>query len=346
MKLSVIIPVYNRAELIKDTIDSVLCCGLDDFEIIVVDDGSTDRTPDVVRAMGPPVRYLRQTNAGPGPARNTGFAASRAEYVAFLDSDDHWLPGAVPTLVKHLDEQDDIPLIFGDAQMGSPATGFASVLEMFGGAAFENLPSREVGPGVRRLERGPFFRLNLRKGVVFFGALVMRRDVFGQVGGFDTSLFVAEDFELGLRLALRYEFCYCEGLTVAVRHRHSSNLSDDHDFMNAGFCKAFERLLEIPGLAQDERVLVLDALRRIRIGYAYRAYDRGDLPVARARFSECLRSGFAWYPFLYWLACQLPASIVTRARHLKQKRSGYSASPPWQEDKSRESFSQPSGQRG
>ena len=92
MKLSVIIPAYNRVEMIPDTIDSILSCGLDDLEIVVVDDGSTDRTPEVVGAMGSPVRYLRQANAGLASARNTGFAASCGRYVAFLDSDDQWFP--------------------------------------------------------------------------------------------------------------------------------------------------------------------------------------------------------------------------------------------------------------
>jgi cellulose synthase/poly-beta-1,6-N-acetylglucosamine synthase-like glycosyltransferase len=88
LKLSVVIPAYNRAILIPDTINSILSCGLDDFEIVVVDDGSTDRTPEVVRAMGGPVRYVRQSNGGLASARNAGLAASCGRYVAFLDSDD------------------------------------------------------------------------------------------------------------------------------------------------------------------------------------------------------------------------------------------------------------------
>ena len=185
MKLSVIIPAYNRAEMIRDTIDSILNSGLDDFEIVVVDDGSTDRTADVVQALGSPVRYVRQTNPGLSAARNTGFAASCGQYVAFLDSDDQWFPGAVPTLVRHLDEHEDMPFIFGDAQMGSPDTGFVSFVETFGGDAFRNLPSREIGPGVRRFDRGPFFRQLLRRNVVFLGSMVMRREVMDQVGPFD-----------------------------------------------------------------------------------------------------------------------------------------------------------------
>ena len=158
MKLSVIIPAYNRAALIRPTIDSVLSCGVEPLEVLVVDDGSTDGTGDVIREFGSSVRCFSQTNAGPAAARNTGFAASRGQYVAFLDSDDHWLPGVIQTLVAFLDEHRNIPFVYGDALMGSPDAGFESVSRKFGGEALRGLPSRELRPGVRQFERGPYFR--------------------------------------------------------------------------------------------------------------------------------------------------------------------------------------------
>jgi len=322
MKLSVIIPAYNRADMIRGTIDSILSSGLDDFEILVVDDGSTDQTADVVRPLGSPIRYLRQDNQGIASARNNGFAASRGQYVAFLDSDDQWFPGAVPILIRHLDEHKDIPFICGDASMGSPDTGFVSFVETFGGDAFRNLPSREIGRGIRRFDREPFFRQLLRRNVVFLGSLVMRREVTEQVGPFDSYPYGTEDWHFFLRLALRYEYSYCEGLAVAAYIQHSSNLTKDQDRMNLGFCMALERLLEEPGLKADERAHVLHHLKRCRLGYAYPAYDLGDFHTASARYWDCLRCGFAWRPFLYWVACQFPPTILTRARHLKQKYTG------------------------
>ncbi len=321
MKLSVIIPAYNRADLVPITVDSVLNSGLDDFEIVVVDDGSTDQTPDVVRAMATPVRYLRQANGGLASARNAGFAASRGRYVAFLDSDDLWFPGAGATLVRLLDEHDDLPFLFGDAQMGSMETGFVSFVETFGGDAFANLPSREVGPGVRRFDRGPFFRQLLRRNVVFLGAMVMRREVVDQIGPFDPFPDGAEDWHFFLRLALRYDFSYCDGLSVAAYVQHSTNMTKDQDRMNAGFCKAIARLLEEPGLTPAERADVINHRLRCQFGYAYPAYDRGDFRAASERFFDCLRSGFAWQPFCYWLACQLPAPVLKGARSLKQRYS-------------------------
>ena len=321
MKLSVIIPAYNRAELIRGTIDSILNSGLDDFEIVVVDDGSTDETPDVVQTLGSPVRYLRQANQGVAWARKNGYAASGGQYVAFLDSDDRWLPGAVPTLIRHLDERQDIPFIFGDAQMGSRETGYVSFVETFGGQSFRNLPSVEIGSGIRRFDRGPFFRQLTRRNVVFLGSMVLRREIVDQMGPFDPVPFGAEDWHFFLRLALRYDFFYCEAISVSTYLQHSTNMTKDVDRMNDGFCKALSRLLEEPGLTANERSHVTSHLKRCKFGYAYPAYDRGDYHAASQRFSDCLQLGFAWKPFFYWLACQLPAPALARARSLKQKYS-------------------------
>ena len=90
--MSVIIPTYNRADLVKQAVDSVLRQTVSDYEIIVVDDGSTDHTRQVLESVTPPVRYLFQKNRGFAAARNRGIAESRGEYLAFLDSDDLFEP--------------------------------------------------------------------------------------------------------------------------------------------------------------------------------------------------------------------------------------------------------------
>src|SRR5690606_29636154 len=94
---SVVIPVYNRANLIKGTLDSVFAQTERDYEVIVVDDGSTDATADVVKSYGDCVRYVYQENAGPGAARNRGIQQSTGQYVVFFDSDDRWFPWTLET---------------------------------------------------------------------------------------------------------------------------------------------------------------------------------------------------------------------------------------------------------
>jgi glycosyltransferase involved in cell wall biosynthesis len=93
LKVSIIIPLYNKAPYVRRALDSIAAQSLSDFEVIVIDDGSTDDGAAIVTGY-PDARYrlIRQANAGPGAARNTGIAQSRGEFIAFLDADDEWLP--------------------------------------------------------------------------------------------------------------------------------------------------------------------------------------------------------------------------------------------------------------
>src|SRR5947207_1112090 len=98
--VSVVIPAFNYARFLPAAIDSVLRQTFSDFEILVVDDGSTDDTPQVVASFtGPRIRYIRQENAGLSAARNTGIRNARAPFVAFLDADDEWLPDFLATML-------------------------------------------------------------------------------------------------------------------------------------------------------------------------------------------------------------------------------------------------------
>lgn len=100
-------PSFNRAEMIQPSVDSVLAQEFRDFELIVVDDGSTDNTVAVLRAYGNRVKVLEQNNAGPGAARNRGLEAAQGEYVAFLDSDDLWFPWTLATYRRAIEEGSD-----------------------------------------------------------------------------------------------------------------------------------------------------------------------------------------------------------------------------------------------
>src|SRR5688572_7424654 len=100
--VSVIIPTFNRAALVRQAIQSLQASGVPGVEVVIADDGSTEDIEAVARSIAGVV-YVRQANAGPAKARNTGFAASSGRYVCFLDSDDHWIPGAAARLVEQLD---------------------------------------------------------------------------------------------------------------------------------------------------------------------------------------------------------------------------------------------------
>lgn len=110
---SVVIPLYNRAAIVGDTIRSVQAQDWQDFEIVVVDDGSRDNPEPVIEGLGDPrVRYIRQDNAGGGAARNRGIAAARGRYIAFLDSDDLFLPGKLSTMAEALSSDDGTTVLY------------------------------------------------------------------------------------------------------------------------------------------------------------------------------------------------------------------------------------------
>jgi glycosyltransferase involved in cell wall biosynthesis len=115
MRVSAIIPVFNGATVVGKAIDSALAQQFDDFEVIVVDDGSTDSTIKVLGAYGSRFRLLRQNNRGPAAARNAGSRIAEGDYLAFLDADDTWTPNKLAVTVSVLERHSDAVLVFSDA---------------------------------------------------------------------------------------------------------------------------------------------------------------------------------------------------------------------------------------
>ena len=130
-RVSVIIPTYNRADLIGETIESVLKQTFDDFEIIIVDDGSTDATGEVVRKFDGPIKYLYQDNRGRSCARNRGFEASSGDYVCFLDSDDVLKPMMIERQVSLLDSNSNLGFVYSDYQFINQTGEILPVPEVF-----------------------------------------------------------------------------------------------------------------------------------------------------------------------------------------------------------------------
>lgn len=181
--ISVVIPVYNRSKTLARAVRSVRIQGRDDMEIIIVDDGSTDRTPEVAESLaGPDLSYIRQENAGAAAARNLGINKARGEWIAFLDSDDEWLEGKI------------------DAQM--------ALLEK-SGADFTFCSHLNVGPdGEERQRRAPLPRSNAELQDLLFRhvslstpTVIVRRSLLLEVGCFEEKLKTAQDVDLWFRLA-------------------------------------------------------------------------------------------------------------------------------------------------
>nr|HPQ82045.1 glycosyltransferase [bacterium] len=185
--VSVVIPSYNRFSFLVQAIESVLRQSFENWELVVVDDGSTDETRDFLNSMRDPrVRSVRQENAGVSSARNRGVYESQAEHIAFLDSDDLWLP-------RKLGVQLDF---FGR----NPQAAICQTEEIW------ERRGRRVNPRLRHAKKsGRIFCDCLPLCIVSPSAVMMRRCAFDELGGFDESLPACEDYDLWLRAALRYE---------------------------------------------------------------------------------------------------------------------------------------------
>ncbi len=202
-RVSVIIPTYNRAHLIAEAIDSVLAQTYRDFELIVVDDASTDRTRDVLEGYGDRIRVIaRGANGGAGAARNDGIRESVGEFIAFLDADDLYLPTRLEAAVKFLDEH---------AEYGA---SYAEMLFVYpNGERPERLYVASKGGGCS----GDIFDAVLRQGVISTQTVTIRRGVLDRVGTFDETLPSGQDWDLWWRLARATRIGYIDELACVYR---------------------------------------------------------------------------------------------------------------------------------
>src|SRR5581483_4193490 len=180
--VSVVIPSFNGARLLAEAVESVLAQTHPAVETIVVDDGSTDDTPALVARWGDRIRYLRQANRGVCAARNAGLAAARGVYVTFLDHDDRFTPEKLARQAAVLDAHPDAGVVY---------TGWR----------FIDAEGRPFPPVAWPRHEGDVLAELVIANFVFLGAVMVRRSLLAETGGFDEALRGAEDWELWLRLA-------------------------------------------------------------------------------------------------------------------------------------------------
>ncbi len=239
--VSVVIPVYNGEDFLAEAVESVLRQTEDDFELIVVDDGSTDRTPEVCRAFGDSLRYMRKDNGGCASAFNHGIARSRGELVAVHNHDDLWLPRKLEVQMEVMRET-GCDLVFTDA------ADFAG--EPPGPGETRRRRSRRKA---RRRGSGDMLYELLGGNVIPAVTPLFRRSCFDAAGGFDESLRNAEDYDLWLRMAARgCRFAYVDRV-LALRRRHPGGKSRDPDAMHRAREAIMEKLFSLPWLPEAYR---------------------------------------------------------------------------------------------
>jgi glycosyltransferase involved in cell wall biosynthesis len=210
--VSIVVPVYNAAWCVGRAIDSVLAQGFRDFELIVVDDGSTDNTAAVLASYGPALRIVGKPNGGLSSARNAGMAAARGRYIAFLDADDWWLPGKLERQVALMELRPELAFCSTTARIEGPD----------GAALGEWRCSCAAQPALEAIFLANAF-------VAGSGSAVLaRHEALKQAGDFDESLRSLEDIDMWMRLAATGGYaCVDEPLAVILKRPDSMSRNLD-----------------------------------------------------------------------------------------------------------------------
>jgi glycosyltransferase involved in cell wall biosynthesis len=191
-KISVVIPTYNNAALLRETLNGVCGQTWKDFEVIVVDDGSTDDTAKIVKAYDPNVRYVHQPNHGPAAARNKGVSLAHGDLIAFCDHDDVWNDQHLETMLRCFDEHPAAAMCFADA-------------EYFGASVTQGM--RHIHPKVlcSMINQPVSMRRLWQCWVASMSVVVVRKFVFRRLGGLHADIWGLDDLHFYLRLGARYE---------------------------------------------------------------------------------------------------------------------------------------------
>ncbi len=270
-EISVIVPVYNCAEYIDESLSSVFTQTFPNYEVIVVNDGSTD-TAALERALAPHrdrIVYIQQENRGPSAARNIGIAAARADVVAFLDSDDRLEPDYLEALLQVLRSDPTLDVVYPDAVFfgNTPDAGrrFTELNPSKTGVTFESLVTGECTVLVHA---------------------AARREAIQRAGGFDESLWVSEDFDLWLRIAKSGGRIVHHPRVLVRYRRREASLSSSAVRVNAAMLRVFEKVSRTMDLTEGEAKALEAARVNVR---AWLQLHRGIDDFLRREWDGALR---------------------------------------------------------
>jgi glycosyltransferase involved in cell wall biosynthesis len=295
--VSVVIPCYNQGHFLREAIESVLAQSYRNFEIIVVDDGSTDNTSQIARTY-PSVRYIHQNNRGLAAARNTGIEHSKGTFVVFLDADDRLVTIALEAGLYHLNAHPECAFV----------SGRYSVLRSNGQITLQSRHSFVEKDHYLELLRGIYIGMH--------GTVMYRRAVFESVGGFDPSFGACEDYDMYLRVA-RTNPVFSHDSVVAQDRFHSRNMTENRALMLKSSYKVLQAQKKY--LLDDKQAKAFAAgIRFWQTFYGDRLIKEFRLAPAAIRNMPVL---LRYYPrgfagLVLRLIVNLPRSLFRRARNM------------------------------
>jgi glycosyltransferase involved in cell wall biosynthesis len=250
--VDVIMPAYNAARFLPMAIESVMAQTFEDWRILLVDDGSTDNTAEVVvpfvERLGPKLRYIRQQNSGVSAARNHAIRNSSAEFLAMLDADDVWLPNRLFESLKCFEKRPQAGLSYGLISRITPA---GEIIDTFGGND-SRYADGHIAP-----------HIYMRRVDLPCATVMLRKSCIDEVGMFDETLEATEDRDLWLRIAFRYEVAVTSNV-VAYYRTSPDSLTTDPERMLKAQMRFIEKHYGAPGCGVWARRTVLSNIYRQR----------------------------------------------------------------------------------
>ena len=318
LQISVVIPTFNCAPFIASAIESVLRQTVKVGEIVVVDDGSTDETKEILTQFADSIRYVYQTNTGLSTARNRGIEEARGEVIALLDADDIWREDKIELQASLLARHPDIEVVFSDYQNFRGAAyhrPYFEGIELLSQLRVENLDGDNL-----RVADNDFFRKILRHHIILPSTFMARKACFERVGNFDPSLRIVQDTHLWLRMAKQCKFAFINAPLVDRRLRDGSLITDESNFID-------ECIVMIQGLPNQMDRLTSDEISSIRQALdhwywqAYRMYRvRAGRFTRSYLFNRILRRDFRLRPLLFFLLSIVPDYVVGTVNTLRWRR--------------------------
>lgn len=298
-KVSVIISTYNRAEYLKKAIASVLAQTFKDFELLIVDDCSSDNTSQLVEnSTDTRIRYIRNnSNKGIAAVRNIGVNNSIGTYIAFLDDDDEWLPDKLEMQVRMLEPS--------SPKLGAIYTGVASI----------NTANNKVVKITIPQYRGNILKRILLQNFITTSSIVLKKACFEKIGLFDEKITYAEDFDMWIRISKEFEFDYVE--EPLVKHRiHENSISGNYTAVIMGL----ERLMAKHNkLFTAKRKAYSNHLLQLGVAYCY----SGNIKRGRKAFIKAIELNPSDIRLYYNLAISMLGSDGYKI--LKETKKNYFA---------------------
>lgn len=241
--VSIIIPTFNRASWLKGAIESVLEQNFKNYELLIIDDGSTDHTSEIVTNYSDKVKYYYQSNKGPSAARNLGINEAQANLIAFLDSDDRWLKKKLQIQVDLMMNHPEIKICYTDEIWirNSVRVNQKKVHQKYSGWIYQRcLPLCIISPS----------------------SVLIHREVFDRVGLFDEKLLVCEDYDLWLRVSSHFPITFINQPLIIKHGGHADQLSRQIWGMDRFRVQALEKILQQNTLSNEDRKATIDILQK------------------------------------------------------------------------------------